>query len=506
MRARLFGLLLLTFSSLTWSQTSTFATVTASGIQDNYGNLLQSGQFCLTPVNQNTGLPMAYAVVGNGQRTNVKGCTPVTAGAITPWPITNTAAMWPGPGCYRAEVDDASGAAIIGSHSATAQTGYQCMQMDSTWCSAVSGVYTCNWASYQPDAPAQVTLVAPTLSAGTFTTGAVGSSVVCTVDTVGSAPHYALSCTIPMGANGPPGGSLSYPGVLSDGLNGLSIAGNLTVTPLTPGNCVQAGAGGQLTTSALPCGEGAASPGSMGNFVYYSASGRDLSPTTAITGTSTAINKISVAAAAVATLPSSGNSIGDQRQVSDALSFVDCTAGGGGYTHWCQWNGTIWVTSMPVAPTTLGGTGTGSTLSGFVRGGSPSMSAAELSGDGSTSGSFLFTLAYKYKTWSCQPGLGDGLNAIPTGTYLQSECKNTSGATWTITGIGCYTNNSGTSTLNVVDNLGNGLLSAAITCTPSFATGTLGGTTTIPNGDYLKFTFISDGASKQTTFVVNGSY
>lgn len=102
----------------------------------------------------------------------------------------------------------------------------------------------------------------------------------------------------------------------------------------------------------------------------------------------------------------------------------------------------------------------------------------------------------------CETGLGDGLNAMAAGTYLQTFCYNDSGATWTITGIRCFTNNSGTSTLNATNGTGTGLLTGAITCTSSFSTGTQSGTVTIASGDFIKFTFVSDGASLQSTWVV----
>lgn len=111
----------------------------------------------------------------------------------------------------------------------------------------------------------------------------------------------------------------------------------------------------------------------------------------------------------------------------------------------------------------------------------------------------------QYKTWSCQPGLGDGTNAIAAATYHQVECYNTTGATWSITGIKCYVDG-GSSTMNVTNGSGTGLLTGAVTCSTSFAAGTQSGTTTIANGDYLKFTFVADGTATQTAWVINGTY
>jgi hypothetical protein len=111
------------------------------------------------------------------------------------------------------------------------------------------------------------------------------------------------------------------------------------------------------------------------------------------------------------------------------------------------------------------------------------------------------------KTVTCQTGLGDGLNSIAAGTYLQSACFNEFGVTWTIAAIKCYTDNNGASTLNVTNGAGTGLLTGAITCTNTIpgASGTQSGTTTLASLDGAKFTFVSDGASKHTTWVITGT-
>lgn len=116
------------------------------------------------------------------------------------------------------------------------------------------------------------------------------------------------------------------------------------------------------------------------------------------------------------------------------------------------------------------------------------------------------SLKSQYQSFSCEPGYGDGLNAITAGTYLQTTCYNASGVTWTISNIRCFTDNNGTSTMSVTNGAGTALLTGAVTCSNSFAAGTQSGTTTIAAGDFLKFTFVSDGSSKQATFVVNGAY
>lgn len=122
-----------------------------------------------------------------------------------------------------------------------------------------------------------------------------------------------------------------------------------------------------------------------------------------------------------------------------------------------------------------------------------------------SSGNASTMMLARYKILSCQPGLGDGLNAITAGTYLMSACLNEFGVTWTITAIKCYTDNNGTSTMNVSNGASTGLLTGAVTCTNSFASGTQSGTTTLVSADYAKFTFVADGTSKQATFVITGT-
>ncbi|MGA2610750.1 MAG: hypothetical protein ABSH01_25165, partial [Terriglobia bacterium] len=131
---------------------------------------------------------------------------------------------------------------------------------------------------------------------------------------------------------------------------------------------------------------------------------------------------------------------------------------------------------------------------------SQAIAGSELSGDVTTSGSNSVTLKAQYKTGSCQTGLGDGYNLIPAQTYLQSFCKNDSGVTRTITAVACYTD-AGTSTLASAGNT-LGSITAATNCSSSFATGSLVGTA-LTNGDYIKFSFVADGSSHQTTWVVS---
>lgn len=119
---------------------------------------------------------------------------------------------------------------------------------------------------------------------------------------------------------------------------------------------------------------------------------------------------------------------------------------------------------------------------------------------------FPLVAGAQYKTLSCQPGLGDGLNAITAATYLESTCWNKTGVTYTITGIQCFTDNAGSSTLAVTNGAGTALLTGAVTCASPIASGTQSATVTIASNDFIKFTFVADGTSKQTTWVIAGTY
>lgn len=103
-------------------------------------------------------------------------------------------------------------------------------------------------------------------------------------------------------------------------------------------------------------------------------------------------------------------------------------------------------------------------------------------------------------------GIGDGLNAVAAGTYLQTTCYNNTGLTVTITGIKCFSDNNGTSSLFATNGAGTALLTGAVTCTTAYAAGTQSATVTIASGDVIKFTFIADGTTKQTDWVIVGSY
>lgn len=108
--------------------------------------------------------------------------------------------------------------------------------------------------------------------------------------------------------------------------------------------------------------------------------------------------------------------------------------------------------------------------------------------------------------WSCQPGYGDGTNAVAAATYLQTNCYNDTGQTLTLTGIRCFSDNNGSSSLAITNGAGTALLTSSLTCTTAFAAGTQSGTTTIASGDFLKITFVADGTTKQANFVITGNH
>ncbi len=121
-------------------------------------------------------------------------------------------------------------------------------------------------------------------------------------------------------------------------------------------------------------------------------------------------------------------------------------------------------------------------------------------------GTFLSNIPAQYKTWSCQPGLGDGTNAIAAATYPQTGCRNETGVTVILTGIRCFTDNSGTTTLAVSDSASNNLLTGPITCTTAWAAGTQSVHVTLAANAWLVWSLVADGTTKQATFDAHGTY
>jgi hypothetical protein len=154
--------------------------------------------------------------------------------------------------------------------------------------------------------------------------------------------------------------------------------------------------------------------------------------------------------------------------------------------------------------------GTAANLSGTPALPNGVTATTQSAGDNSTK---LATTAYidgtfgaGHRPWACDTGVGDGLNAITAGTYLQTMCQNTTGVSVTLTGLSCYIDSGSSSTMNAAGNTLGALLTGAVTCSTSFSAGTQSANVTLTNGDYIKFTFVADGTAKQTTWVVKGTY
>jgi hypothetical protein len=192
--------------------------------------------------------------------------------------------------------------------------------------------------------------------------------------------------------------------------------------------------------------------------------------------------------------------VGDYLGIQIYGPFTTAITGGGTQCAQIGNTGLVTGTGAPCAASGGGGTVTSVATTAPLTGGPITVSGTisiTNNGIGATQ------LASQYSKLRCVAGLGDGLNAIPAGTYLQSTCYNDSAATWTITGLKCFTDNNGTSTVNAAGNTLGALLTGALTCTNSFAAGTQSANVALTAGDYIKFTFVADGTSKQTTWVVS---
>jgi len=117
--------------------------------------------------------------------------------------------------------------------------------------------------------------------------------------------------------------------------------------------------------------------------------------------------------------------------------------------------------------------------------------------------------AAQYKTITCEGGLGDGKNAIASGTYNQTTCYNGTGASITITGIKVYVNAGTASTIAISGNTLGNLINAAtytIGTAGSYQTPTQSSNVTLTSTDYIKFQFVADGTATQVDWVITGTY
>ena len=200
------------------------------------------------------------------------------------------------------------------------------------------------------------------------------------------------------------------------------------------------------------------------------------------------------------------NPIGSCGGTHTSAWVTDATSLTGTYVPTGGGNGSGY--SIPVACTYYGSSGTWYSEVGAGSGSGTITGVTAGTGltGGGTSGTVTVSLSSQYRTWSCQTGVGDGYNAIPAQTYLQSFCKNTTGVSITLTGVQCSIDGGSSSTLNAAGNTLGALLTGAVTCSTSFAAGTQSANVTLTNGDYIKFTFVADGTAKQSTWVVTGTY
>jgi len=189
---------------------------------------------------------------------------------------------------------------------------------------------------------------------------------------------------------------------------------------------------------------------------------------------------------------------------------------------------------------THGGTGTASTLTGLVRGNSSAMTAAEISGDCTTSGSNAITctksggttlatvattgsasdlgsgtladarLASDAKVRPCEIIIGDpgsASAALANDNDTPDVCVNKTGSTLTITGVNCYSD-AGSPTVTPIISGGSStsILSGALTCsqTQGGASGTLNGTPTETSGQSIDANITTaGGTAKYVVIIIN---
>lgn len=89
--------------------------------------------------------------------------------------------------------------------------------------------------------------------------------------------------------------------------------------------------------------------------------------------------------------------------------------------------------------------------------------------------------------------LGGGV--IASADSLVSYCYNAFGSTATITAVRCWSNNSGTTTVNPKITGGSNLLTGALTCSTSWPLGTLSGTPTLTAGQTFDMVATPDGTT-----------
>jgi hypothetical protein len=92
-------------------------------------------------------------------------------------------------------------------------------------------------------------------------------------------------------------------------------------------------------------------------------------------------------------------------------------------------------------------------------------------------------------------GSGTG-GVVVADNSLVSKCYNDFGATLTVLAVRCFSNNNGTTTVLPKVTGGANLLTGALKCSTSWASGTLNGTPTLTSGSTLDMVAAPDGTSK----------
>ena len=270
----------LVFCAAAIAQAQNTVTVTASNIENALGQKLANGQACFQATTGIGGTPISFQMGGGGLVTNRPVCGSVTNGALSVT-LPNTANTVPANVCLNFTVKDLSTNQIV-LGAGNGNNGFGCLQpsgnsSQSSWCSGSSTI-TCNLDNYPPNLTALGIqgLQGPSGVSGTISIGAVtplNGAAAPTVTNSGSSTAAVINFGIPRGIgwqgawsstttytmnqgvnyngssyvcladsslNQEPdlnptvwqlvaaiGGSLSYPGISSDGSQGLIVAGRV---------------------------------------------------------------------------------------------------------------------------------------------------------------------------------------------------------------------------------------------------------------------------------------
>jgi hypothetical protein len=202
-------------------------TVTSTSIADASGVPLANGVACFKATD-NTGAPISFKAPAGGQAMIRPVCAPVTAGAFSV-SLPNVALTNRANVCFALTVTDrATGQTVL-------KAGDECLQPSPTayWCSGS----TCNLDNFIPAGATNTQVIAGpagppnSLSIGTVTTGAAGSTAAATI--TGTAPTQVLNLAIPQGASGSGGSGGSSPQryTLNESIDGVRTTFTLTGTP-----------------------------------------------------------------------------------------------------------------------------------------------------------------------------------------------------------------------------------------------------------------------------------